>query len=105
MLATVTVRYSVEREYQIHPPQDVILRMSGDAARNWLDEQFEALECEPANPVGKILLLDQLLDIARYGGEAHFRAADAWAHSYAAAALAVRRTPTVLVDIGAWSVS
>lgn len=34
------------------------------AARTWLEDKWEELECEPLRPSGKVLLLDRILGIA-----------------------------------------
>ena len=33
-----------------------------DEARRWFDKEFTDLECEPSNPVGKVLIIDKIAD-------------------------------------------
>jgi len=42
--------------------------MAPDVARQWLDEQFTQLECEPLRASGKLLLADKVLVVAQAGG-------------------------------------
>ena len=43
-----------------------------EEARAWLLEAFDALDCEPTNPMGKLLAVDLILGVAR-GGCSRFR--------------------------------
>jgi hypothetical protein len=72
---------------------------SREEANRWLDEQWEELECEPSNPMGKVLVLDKILGIARYGGEKRFDPPGDWARRYADAVATVLGRPVVRVDI------
>ena len=68
-------------------------------ANDWLDQQWLDLECEPSNPMGKVLVLDKVLAIARYGGEKRFEQAGEWAHAYANAVATVLDRGAVRIDI------
>jgi hypothetical protein len=70
-----------------------------EAANAWLDEQWQALECEPTHPMGKVLMLDKILSIARYGGAARFAAGQAWVQHYADAVATVLERPVLRVDV------
>lgn len=77
--------------------------MSHEQARQWLDEQFRALECEPLRASGKVLVADKLLAIAHAAGLSKFEEA-AWFDRYAAAAAGALGKPLVTVDLPAVSV-
>lgn len=72
---------------------------SREEANRWLDEQWEALECEPSNPMGKVLVLDRILGIAQYAGEKRFANPGEWAQQYADAVATVLNRPVVRVDV------
>lgn len=95
MSAIVKVVFDRHREYEIiaHALPD------RNEARSWLDDQWEALECESSNPTGKILLLDKILSVARYGGEKHFIDADEWGQRFADVVTTVMGRPVVCVDV------
>ena len=38
--------------------------LTTEAARVWLDQEFERLKCVPTRPTGKVLLADKLLAVA-----------------------------------------
>lgn len=99
MSYTVTVSFGTEREYEFHIVGDQVPGISHDEARAWLHGQFEALECEPRNPVGKLLLLDVILDVAKYTGEKHFKEKDAWADAFVRRVAAALDRPVILVDV------
>lgn len=77
---------------------------ANDAARQWLDEQFVELECEPLRASGKLLLADKVVVIAREAGAKHF--ADAvWGAAFAAAASAALGKKMLQVDADTLSVT
>jgi hypothetical protein len=80
----VAVSFGPNNEYEIKVPDDDIRSLTREDASQWLHREYEALECAPRNPVGKILLLDIVLDVAKYGGEDHFAANDVWSKRFAA---------------------
>lgn len=95
MSSIVCVVFDQNREYEI------IAHGGGsrEEANRWLDEQWLELECEPSNPMGKVLVLDKILCIAKYGGEKRFEAANEWAQRYADAVATVLERPVVRVSV------
>ena len=78
--------------------------MERDAARQWLDEQFVALECEALRATGKLLMTDRVVVVAQAAGPAKFADA-AWALSFARAASTVLGKPVVNVDADSLSIT
>lgn len=95
MSSIVNVVFDRNREYELIAHGG----MSREEANQWLDAQWEALECEPTNPMGKVLILDRILGIALYAGEKHFEAGDDWAKHYAEAVAIVLGRPAVRIDV------
>lgn len=95
MSSIVSVVFDGTREYEIFATP----MASREEANHWLDDQWAALECEPSNPMGKVLVLDKILSIARYGSEKRFATADEWSRQYARAVISVLERPVVRVDI------
>lgn len=85
---------------------DEVQPMPHDMARQWLDEQFDDLDCEPLRLTGKVLLADKVLAIARAVGPQRFadEAHRAWAMVYARAVSAMLAKPVVQVDVTAQTV-
>lgn len=71
--------------------------MERDVAREWLDVQFVALECEPLRATGKLLMADRVVVVAQAAGPDKFADA-AWAHNFALAASAVLGKAVINVD-------
>lgn len=71
--------------------------MARDDAREWLDEQFIAFECEPLRATGKLLMADRVVVVAQGAGPAKFADAE-WAHTFARATSAVLGKPVITVD-------
>lgn len=75
--------------------------MTHEAAREWLDEQFVALECEPIRASGKVLMADKVVAVALGAGQDRFALPDYadWAKSFARAASSALAKPVVRVDV------
>ncbi|MEW6163733.1 MAG: hypothetical protein AB1642_01585 [Pseudomonadota bacterium] len=95
MSSIVSVVFDGTREYEL------IAHAGGsrEEASRWLDEQWDDLDCEPSNPMGKVLLLDKILCVAKYAGEPRFAAPGDWSQRYANAVATVLERPVVRVDI------
>lgn len=74
--------------------------MTSQEARQWLDEQFVALECEPVRASGKVLTADKVVAVAVGAGQDRFAQAEhhAWAVGFARAAAGALAKPVVRVD-------
>ena len=99
MLYTVTVSFGETSEYEFKFLDADIAGVSRDQARAWLHSEFEALECTPRNPVGKILLLDVILDVAKYGGEKRIAEGGEWAVTFVHNVAAALGRDTVRIDV------
>ena len=96
MHSEVTVTLAPKEEF--HADLRGVEPLEHEAARQWLDAQFVALDCDPLRPSGKVLLADKLLTVAQAAGAA--RLADpAWLQAYARAAVGVTGRPVVRVDV------
>ena len=74
--------------------------LTTEAARVWLDQEFERLKCVPTRPTGKVLLADKLLAVAEAAAAEGFADA-AWAAAYARAAAGALNRPLIRVDVAA----
>jgi hypothetical protein len=95
MSSIVVVVFDRSRDYELIAHAGA----SREEANRWLDAQWEALECEPTNPMGKVLVLDRILGIAQYAGEKRFATPGEWAKQYADAVATVLERPVVRVDV------
>ena len=100
----ITVAFGGGREYEITVHDADAAGMAKDQARAWLASEFETLECTPTNPMGKILVLDMVLNVAKYGGEERFRAGGDWARQFATATAVALGRPTIRVDVASFTV-
>ncbi|HEY0202345.1 MAG TPA: hypothetical protein VGC24_11690 [Burkholderiaceae bacterium] len=78
--------------------------MAPDAARWWLDDQFQHLDCEPLRPTGKVLIADKVICVARAAGPQRF-ADPQWSGEFARATRAALAKPVVVVDLAAMTVA
>lgn len=99
MSHTVIVVFGKGKEYEFKFTQADLSGQTAEEARRWFDKEFVNLECEPSNPVGKVLIIDKVLNVAKYGGEARFADGGGWAKDFTRnAALALGRD-TIRVDV------
>jgi hypothetical protein len=101
---TVTVVFGAEREYEFALHDADVAATSKDQARGWLAKEFEELECTPSNPMGKVLVLDMILNVAKYGGEQRFEDRTEWARKFAVAVAAALDRPALRVDVASFVV-
>lgn len=87
------------REYEFHVHADELQSLGDEEAREWLHEEFDELECTPSNPVGKVLILDVILNVAKYGGENRFAQGDDWAHQFVRCVARVLDRPSIRIDV------
>lgn len=104
------MRQAVIVAFEHHPPQEIDLHaheapLPADAARQWLDAQFLAHDCEPLRPTGKVLIADKVLALASAAGPAQFARDAAWAHAFALAVLGALGHTVVKVDVAGGTVS
>lgn len=99
MKYSVSVSFGPEREYEFSLHEGDVAALGKDQARAWLASEFEVLECAPANAMGKLLILDMILDVAKYGGEDRFRQSGDWAKRFATAVAGALGRPAVRVDV------
>ena len=78
--------------------------MPHDVARWWLDDQFNAMGCEPFRPTGKLLTADKVLCVAQAAGAEKFTD-NQWAMEFARAASAALAKPAVHLDVKSMSIT
>ncbi|GAA5185088.1 hypothetical protein GCM10025771_40690 [Niveibacterium umoris] len=99
------VSFGEGRDYEFHASDDELAAIETRAARQWFDREFVELECTPTNPMGKLLIVDQILNVGKYGGEARFAQPGDWAVVYARNTLKIVGRPHVRVDTAGWAIS
>jgi len=86
-----------EFEFRVHESETAGLER--EEAQRWLDEQYVNLGCEPINPMGKVLLSDKLLSVARAVGPDPFSKATDWANSFARCAAVLVGRPNITINV------
>ncbi|MBK7542619.1 MAG: hypothetical protein IPN66_04680 [Candidatus Competibacteraceae bacterium] len=99
MSYTITVSFNLGKEYEIMLHDSDIDGMDKEQARAWLLKEFQDMECVPSTPSGKILLLDMILNVALYAGEARFEDDGDWTRNFARAVAASLQRPSIKVDV------
>lgn len=72
-------------------------------ARQWLDQQFVALDCEPLRASGKVLTADKVLSIAAHATNTQWSDA-LWTQQFANATAAALARPVIKVDVPALAI-
>ncbi|PTD97532.1 hypothetical protein [Pseudothauera lacus] len=100
----ITVSFGANREYELVVHDADTAGMAKDQARAWLAKEFEVLECTPSNPMGKVLVLDMILNVAKYAGEERFKTPGQWAQQFASAVAVALERPAIRVDVAGFLV-
>jgi len=98
MRGTVIVSFARDREYELRITAGDKPLPTAQEGGLWLSQQFEEFDCSPRSLVGKVLVLDRVLEVARAAGEKRFGDI-AWAEQYARAVLAALKRDSVRVDL------
>jgi len=105
MIYHVIVTFGKDKQYEFKMPDTELAGRTAEEARRWFDKEFTDLECEPTNPVGKVLIIDKILSVARYGGESRFLEGKGWAQEFARQAAVALGRDTIRVDVASFSIS
>ena len=100
----VTIAFGADREYEFVVSDAEFESVERDQARAWLSQEFEDLECTPTNPMGKVLVLDMVLNVAKYGGEARFKEGGEWAQDFATMTASALQRKAIRVDVAGFTV-
>lgn len=99
MLHHVKVTFGKGRDHEFQFNDTELAGHSAEQARRWFDQEYTSLECESASPTGKVLIIDKILSVAKYGGEQRFIDGKSWATDFSRnAALALGRD-TIAIDV------
>jgi hypothetical protein len=100
----VIVSFGQGSEFEFNIPAAEVAALSTDAARQWFDREFIELECDVPSPIGKILMADRVLSVAKYSGAQRFRDDRDWAEQFARNAAVMLGRDLVRVDVPNYTV-
>jgi hypothetical protein len=104
MIYNVTVVFEKGRQHDFAFPDSELSGLTNEQARRWFDNEFTVLECEPTNPMGKVLIIDKILHVAQGAGEQRFADRKVWAEQFVRnAALALGRD-NIRVDVADFAI-
>ena len=100
----VIVSFGPGAEFEYKIPAAELTGHTADAARQWFDREFVALECDVPSPIGKVLIADRVLSVAKYAGQHRFRDQPEWAEQFARNAVVMLGRDLVKVDVPNYTV-
>lgn len=101
----VTVAFDLHTEFVFSFAPEALAGLTQEVARRWIDREYSALDCAPSTGVGKVLVIDKILDVACQSGAQRFTAEPEWGERFAQhAALALGRE-VVRVDVSAYTIT
>lgn len=100
----VIISFGKDKEYQFKFSSGDLGGRDVDEARKWFDREFSDLECEVATPTGKVLVIDRILSVAKYAGEARFRDQKEWAEQFAKHAALILARDLIRIDVANYSI-
>lgn len=101
----VTVAFDLHAEFVFSFAPEALAGLTQEVARRWIDREYSALDCAPSTGVGKVLVIDKILDVACQSGAQRFTAEPEWGERFAQhAALALGRE-VVRIDVSAYTIT
>lgn len=100
----VIVSFGKDNDLEFKFTSEDVAGTTADEARGWFDREFVALECDVPTPVGKILLADRILSVAKYAGERRFREQHDWAQRFAHHAARLLGRELIRVDVAGYTI-
>lgn len=104
MHQNVIVSFGKDKVFDYKLTPEDLAGFKGDEARKWFDREFQDLECEVPSPMGKVLVVDRILSVARYSGERRFREQPEWAQVFAKNAAVMLGREVIRVDVEKYSI-
>jgi hypothetical protein len=104
MSRVVIVSFGPGTEFEYKIPIAELTGQSAETARQWFDREFVALECDVPSPIGKVLIADRVLSVAKYAGAQRFRDEPEWASQFARNAAVMLGRDLVRVDVPNYTV-
>ncbi len=95
---TIVTGSGDRHEFELHDAE--FAGMDARKAQEWLGQEFEAAGCVPTNPVGKLLLADKILCLAKTQKDAVYAEPTPWVRNFVRAAAAAIGRPVLTVDLG-----
>jgi hypothetical protein len=100
----VIVSFDGDKRFEYRLTETHLAGYTAEQARQWFDRQFQELECDVPTPMGKVLLADRILSVAKYAGERRFREDSDWADQFACNAAAMMGREVIRVDVGKYTI-
>jgi len=104
MSRRVIVSFGQDTEFEYFVTAADVAAQTADAARQWFDREFVALECDVPSPIGKVLIADRVLSVAKYAGAERFREQGEWARQFARNTAVMLDRDLVRVDVPNYTV-
>lgn len=104
MHQNVIVSFGKDKVFDYKLTPDDLAGYAGEQARRWFDQQFQELECDVPSPMGKVLVVDRILSVAKYAGERRFRERPEWAGVFARNAAVMLGREVIRVDVDRYSI-
>ncbi len=104
MSRRVIVSFGQDTEFEFFVSAADLAGHPADAARQWFDREFVALECDVPSPIGKVLIADRVLSVAKYAGAERFREQHDWAREFARNTAVMLDRDLVRVDVPNYAV-
>ena len=98
MRCVVTIIFGPDQVLEL--PVDVVTStMASMHAREWFEDNWVRLECEPIRASGKVLLLDKILSVAEAVGYPLLLQSDAHAYELATQAALALNKPVITINL------
>jgi hypothetical protein len=105
MARMLTVAFGTGKTFDFTVGDSELAGSTDEASWRWFDNEYAELDCKASSPVGKVLVIDKILNVAKFSGERRFENDRAWADAYARHASHILGRDKVRVDVGNASIN
>jgi hypothetical protein len=95
----IIISFGNDSDFEFDLSSDQLIGRNTSDAHRWFAREFEDLDCPITNPIGKVLLVDLIISVARDSGADRFRDHPDWAGEYARNAAVLLQRELIRVDI------
>ena len=97
----VIVSFDQQTEFRFPLEASALVGVAAEVARRWFEREYAALGIESGSPLGKVLVIDKILDVARHGGAQRFKNDPAWGERFALNTARALGRQVIRVDVAA----
>lgn len=100
----VSVILKTGEKQDFHLTESELAMFSVGSAQEWLAREYDKAGCEAVSPVGKVLLVDRILQLGALQPAAGWTAPSTWIRQYLCASARAMGRPALTIDLAHYAI-